>query len=174
MHNGDEGESTYPKRAQQLVKKNRAFWMNPSTIRMYDERKDFKMENILNNSVDTDKIQVETQIMDSNNLKEKATDKELMDIAVKRVTEKNTFMKNILDFSLLTLVLLLLVATDYDPDRFLVAIIYFLFWAVRLGFRGAKLMKRNPNKSLKQYFDNKREMSIMLEYEMLSKENNKE
>lgn len=97
-------------------------------------------------------------------------DEKVFQKAVQRVNDKNRLMLNIFDFCLFILFCFLMMLLGYNYDRFIVILIYVIYWGLRLTRRIGKFAKDCSIKSLGQYFEDRKDMEIKIAYQQLLEE----
>lgn len=150
--NGSAVESeTYPKRAQQLVKKGRAYWVDADTICVTEVREDINMKE-------------QEKILDIQQSREK---EKVLDLATRKVEERNRLIINALDIVLLAAILVWMVVLWGHEEKAVVAGVYGVFIIVRLIRKIWLYNKGSSTKSIKDYLRDRKEREIRIVYEKM-------
>ncbi len=161
--------STYGKRAHQLVKKQRAAWINNDAIMIIQPEEVLNLDLSFTEPRETlnpNRIIDVDQMVKTDSCLE---DKVILDIAKRRVDAKRDLMGQVLDFCLLLIWLTLVVAIQDTFYRFVMAMFFFTFWGIRLTVRVVKFAKPSFKNGIATYFKERRRHKIEYEYSRLKK-----
>lgn len=162
---GNALESTYSKRARQLVKQQRATWIDEDVIQLQSQLgKDFVMDTITKNIDKNLKEAQDTKDYSDSVLQDNAENDAIMDLAKERLQAKQVLIRQGLDLALLTAVLLALSAIQGDSERLVVAFMYGLFWLVRYAIRVVKFAKPSFKGGVSDYMKRRKETKLNAEY----------
>lgn len=167
--------TTYLKRANQLVKKGRAAWKDQKNICLLQNGKDYIMnENALTTYDNMAQIEhseaqetytepAQTQSIPIDEIEKL----KLLELATRRVEERNRALYFLADFILLCVVMATLTFNDYSGDRFAISILYLIFRFARFVHKIYKLSRQSFTKGIKEYLRDKKEREIRIVYERL-------
>ena len=173
-------QSTYPKRARQLVKNQRADWADDDVIRLRSQPgKDIIMENTtpITPFEATADASAHTQNPEERlpasqadaapspaQEPDDAPDEIIMELAKERLAAKRKLIRQGWDLLLLALVLVCLINLDWPGERALLAFCYGLFWAVRYLIRLIRFSKPSFKGGFSSYVKQRRENKLNAEY----------
>ena len=157
-------ESTYLKRARQLVKNQRAEWINEGMIRMklqyeYVEGNVMAAENIVPKDSESEVLDLQTP-----------DDETILELAKRRLAiKKNLFYQTVDYILLLFCFLLLVVSWDYETKAF-ICTMFSLFWGGRLLYRIFKFVKPSFKDGIMTYIKKRNDYKLESEFNRLKRE----
>lgn len=160
---------TYPKRALQLVKKQRAEWLSEDTIRM-------KLQNVEENLMTAENTETKSNDCSANQHSQEIKgiqtidDDTIMELAKRRLAIKKNLTYQILDFMLILMCLASLVLIWDSETKVLISITFTLFWGIRLMSRIYKFAKPSFQNGIGAYIKKRNDYQLESEFNTLKKE----
>lgn len=164
-------ESTYLKRARQLVKNQRAEWINEGMIRMklqyeYVEGNVMAAENIVPKDSESAVKDSSAEVLDL----QTPDDETILELAKRRLAiKKNLFYQTVDYILLLFCFLLLVVSWDYGARAF-ICTVFSLFWGGRLLYRIFKFVKPSFKDGIMTYIKKRNDYKLESEFNRLKRE----
>lgn len=162
-------EPTYPKRALQLVKNQRAEWISEETIRMklqYVEGNLMTAESIAINSIDSS-TKVSSEEIKSVQTPDDGT---ILELAKRRLAIKKNLLYQTMDYMLILLCFASLsLIWDFEAKVF-ICMIFSLFWGARLMYRIYKFAKPSLQNGIGAYIKKRNDYQLESEFNRLKKE----
>ena len=162
-------ESTYPKRALQLVKNQRAEWISEDTIRMklqYVEGNLMTVENTITECSDSSTNERPEEIKGIQTL----DDETIMELAKRRLAIKRNLFHQTLDFMLILMCFAFFVLVWDRETKALIAFMFSLFWGIRLMYRIYKFAKPSFQNGIGAYIKKRNDYQLESEFNRLKKE----
>ena len=160
-------ESTYQKRARQLVKNQRAEWISEDTIRM-------KLQYVEGNFMAAENIELKETVADDHSAGNRdphsMDDETILELAKRRLAIKKNLFGQTLDYMLILLCFgSLAVIWDYET-KVLICIAVSLFWGGRLLYRVFKFAKPSFKDGIATYWKKRNDYKLESEFNRLKKE----
>lgn len=160
--------STYPKRARQLVKNQRAEWICDDTIRMklpFMEGNLMSVETIEQSADSSTNVEFDgvpdTKTLDDNTI---------LELAKRRLAIKKNLSYQFFDYMLI-LFCFAYVTVTWDYGSFvLIFILFSLFWGIRLLYRIFKFVKPSLKEGIVEYIKKRNDYRLESEFNRLKKE----
>lgn len=162
-------EPTYPKRALQLVKNQRADWISEDTIRMklqYVEGNLMTVENTVTESIDSLTHECSQEIKGI----QTPDDNAIMELAKRRLAIKRNLFYQMLDYTLILMCFAFLVLVWDRETKALISFIFSLFWGIRLMYRIYKFAKPSFQNGIGAYIKKRNDYQLESEFNRLKKE----
>ncbi len=162
-------ESTYPKRALQLVKNQRAEWISEDTIRMklqYVEGNLMTVENTITECSDSSTNERSEEIKGIQTL----DDETIMELAKRRLAIKRNLIQQTLDYMLILMCFAFFVLVWDRETKALIAFMFSLFWGIRLMYRIYKFAKPSFQNGIGAYIKKRNDYQLESEFNRLKKE----
>ena len=162
-------EPTYPKRAIQLVKNQRAEWISEDTIRMklqYVEGNLMTVENTITKSIDSSTNERSEEIKNI----QTPDDKTIMELAKRKLAVKRNLIYQTLDYMLILICFVFFVLVWDRETKALIAFMFSLFWGIRLMHRIYKFVKPSFQNGIGAYIKKRNDYQLESEFNRLKKE----
>lgn len=162
-------EPTYPKRAIQLVKNQRAEWISGDTIRMklqYVEGNLMTVENTITKSIDSSTNERSEEIENI----QTPDDKTIMELAKRKLAVKRNLICQTLDYMLILICFVFFVLVWDRETKALIAFMFSLFWGIRLMHRIYKFVKPSFQNGIGDYIKKRNDYQLESEFNRLKKE----
>lgn len=162
-------EPTYPKRAIQLVKNQRAEWISEDTIRMklqYVEGNLMTVESTITKSIDSSKNERSEEIKNI----QTPDDKTIMELAKRRLAVKRNLIYQTLDYMLILICFFFFVLVWDRETKAFIAVMFSLFWGIRLMNRIYKFVKPSLQNGIGAYIKKRNDYQLESEFNRLKKE----
>ncbi|MBE5973172.1 MAG: hypothetical protein E7251_01070 [Paenibacillaceae bacterium] len=162
-------EPTYPKRALQLVKNQRADWISEDTIRMKLQNVEGNLmtaENTVTKSIDSSTFECSEEIKGI----QTPNDETIMELAKRRLAIKKNLIYQTLDYMLILMCFTFLVLERDRGSKALISIMFTLFWGIRLIYRIYKFEKPSFQNGIGAYIKKRNDYQLESEFNRLKKE----
>ena len=161
-------ESTYLRRASQLVKKQRADWISENTIRMklqYVEDKIMTTESMVQGVDSTSNIS-----SDEKPKNQTPDDNTILELAKRRLAIKKNLLSQIFDYLLILMCFALFAMIwDYETKVF-ICIIFSLLWGIRLLYRIFIFVKPSFKEGIAEYIKRRNDDQLESEFNRIKRQ----
>ena len=163
-------QSTYPKRARQLVKQGRAVWVSQDTICMIRQsREDETMKTAIEYEASVSNTPVSNQRPHEETGMPELDDAAILDLVKRRLAARRNLIGQIWDFLLIIVSLIVISVNHIEGDRLAFSFLLCSFWGIRLLIRICRFAKPSLRDGILNYLKERKERRIEMEYNKIKR-----